>query len=201
MRKILVIAMLGLIVLLAAAYVLVKEFERDLSGYRHLASPRVTDIHDQAMLVVTAGGDPSQNAGRAIGLLYRACYKMKECVNDAAPRARWPESANAPRAQWTGRFALPLAAASGNIPDITPPRGMKLTVEKWSYGQTAEILHVGPYSKEGPTVEKLKAFIDKNGLEIAGEHEEEYLKGPGMFLKGNPERYMTIIRYPVKKKN
>ncbi len=201
MKKFLVVAMLALIVILAAAYVLVKEFERDLSQYRHLASPRVTDIHEQAMLVVTAGGDPSQNAGRAIGLLYKACHKMKECVNDAAPRARWRESADAPRGTWTGRFALPLSADVGGIPDVTAPEGMRLSVEKWSYGETAEILHVGPYSKEGPTVEKLKVFIARNGYEIAGEHEEEYLRGPGMFLKGDPEDYMTIIRYPVKKKD
>ncbi len=32
-----------------------------------------------------------------------------------------------------------------------------------------------------------------------GEHEEEYLKGPGMFGTGGPEKYLTIIRYRLKK--
>jgi hypothetical protein len=33
---------------------------------------------------------------------------------------------------------------------------------------------------------------------VAGPHEEEYLKGPG--LAASPADYWTIIRYPVKKK-
>jgi hypothetical protein len=31
-------------------------------------------------------------------------------------------------------------------------------------------------------------------------HEEEYIKGPGMIFAGNPETYLTIIRYPVQKR-
>jgi hypothetical protein len=34
---------------------------------------------------------------------------------------------------------------------------------------------------------------------IVGEHEEEYVRGPGMFSRGDPEKYLTIIRYRVKK--
>ena len=33
---------------------------------------------------------------------------------------------------------------------------------------------------------------------LQGEHEEEYIKGPGMLSKGNPQKYLTIIRYRVK---
>jgi hypothetical protein len=32
---------------------------------------------------------------------------------------------------------------------------------------------------------------------IAGAHEEEYIKGPTMTGKGDPEKYVTIIRYQV----
>ena len=43
------------------------------------------------------------------------------------------------------------------------------------------------------------AFIKKEGYEICGLHEEEYLRGPGVpFVK--PKDYYTIIRYPVCKK-
>ena len=44
-----------------------------------------------------------------------------------------------------------------------------------------------------PTIEKIKTFISERGYEINGDHEEEYLKGPGMFFKGNPKKYRTII--------
>jgi hypothetical protein len=59
---------------------------------------------------------------------------------------------------------------------------------------------VGGYDKEKPTIERLKAFIEQSGYEIAGLHEEEYLRGPGMIFRGNPDTYLTIIRYPVRKK-
>lgn len=63
----------------------------------------------------------------------------------------------------------------------------------------AEILHVGPYTAEAPTISRLKKFIVESGFEVIGEHEEEYLKGPGMFFKGNPEKYYTIIRYRIRR--
>jgi len=43
-------------------------------------------------------------------------------------------------------------------------------------------------------------FIEENEYKVTGAHEEEYLKGPGMFFMGNPKKYQTIIRYPVEKK-
>jgi hypothetical protein len=49
-------------------------------------------------------------------------------------------------------------------------------------------------------VDKLREFVAAEGFEIAGQHEEEYLKGPGMFFRGNPDNYLTILRYPVRPK-
>ncbi|MEW6104621.1 MAG: GyrI-like domain-containing protein [bacterium] len=76
---------------------------------------------------------------------------------------------------------------------------MKIEIKEWEYGDVAEILHIGPYSEETPTIEKLHNFIKENGYKVIGEHEEEYLKGPGMFGKGNPKKYYTIIRLRVAK--
>ncbi|MGB2907684.1 MAG: GyrI-like domain-containing protein [Candidatus Aminicenantaceae bacterium] len=61
------------------------------------------------------------------------------------------------------------------------------------------VLHIGPYSEEEPTIKRLHQYILAQGYEIAGPHEEEYLKSPGM---GNipPEEYQTIIRYSVRKR-
>jgi hypothetical protein len=64
----------------------------------------------------------------------------------------------------------------------------------------AEIFHIGPYSEEPHTIAKLYQFIKDNGYKLVGAHEEEYLKGPGMFSKGNSAKYQTIIRYRIKKK-
>jgi len=50
------------------------------------------------------------------------------------------------------------------------------------------------FTEEGPTAEKLHKFIEENGYEIAGIHEEEYLTKP------DSKVVKTIIRYPVKKR-
>lgn len=75
----------------------------------------------------------------------------------------------------------------------------RVKIEYWEYGQVAEILHIGSYSEESPTIERLHQFIKDSGYKIVGDHEEEYLKGPGMFFKGNPAKYRTIIRCRVEK--
>ena len=43
-------------------------------------------------------------------------------------------------------------------------------------------------------------FAAADSYQITGIHEEEYIRGPGMLLKGDPESYITMIRYGVTKK-
>jgi hypothetical protein len=76
---------------------------------------------------------------------------------------------------------------------------MPVAIATWAYGDVAEILHVGSYSTEQPDIERLRAFIDSQGYRVVGDHEEEYVKGPGMIFAGDPDTYLTIIRLRVKK--
>jgi hypothetical protein len=94
---------------------------------------------------------------------------------------------------------MPVPENVAELPEYEAEPGLTIELTTWEYGEVAEILHIGPYDKEEPTIEKLHTFIEENGYKIVGLHEEEYLKGPGMFFKGNPEKYYTIIRYQVKK--
>ena len=77
--------------------------------------------------------------------------------------------------------------------------GLDVEITTWPYGDVVEMLHVGACDREEPTIAELTPFIQDCRCEIVGGHEEEYLKGPGLFSKGNPEKYLTIIRYRVKK--
>jgi hypothetical protein len=116
-----------------------------------------------------------------------------------APLARWPKPLETPKAEWVGLYGLPVPETLEKLKEIPDMPGLTVSLTTWQYGEVAEIVHVGPYAAEAPTVEKLKAFIAASGYQIAGPHEEEYLRGPGMFGKGNPDKYYTIIRYQVKK--
>lgn len=61
-------------------------------------------------------------------------------------------------------------------------------------GLSAQVLHSGPFSEEGPTVEKLHAFIAGNGYQMSGKHHEIYLSDT---RRGNPQNWKTIIRQPI----
>ena len=64
-------------------------------------------------------------------------------------------------------------------------------------GLSAQILHIGPYAEEAPTIEKLHSFIHDRGYALRGKHREIYLGDP---RKSAPEKLRTIIRQPVAKR-
>jgi len=167
---------------------------QDLSQYEKLKDPQIRQMPDkQKMLVVEMTGDPNETAGKAFTLLFRTFFKLPG-ARMAPPRARWLNTLTDPRDEWVGLYALPLPDSMDSLP--AGVEGAK--IDDWEYGEVAEILHIGPYSEETPTIEKLFAFVADQGYAIAGPHEEEYLRGP----ESGPDasHYMTIIRYQVKKR-
>jgi hypothetical protein len=178
--------------------------ESNVSQFEHLKEPKISIQKNQKMLVVEAKGDPNVVGGEAFGLLFRLYYSMPETPKgpmQAAPRARWPISVDAPKSTWIGAYALPVPEAITELPQHEVQEGLKASLTIWEYGKVAEILYIGPYDREEPTIKRLVDFIKGQGYVIVGDHEEEYIKGPSMYGKEDPEKYVTIIRYRVKKVN
>ena len=71
----------------------------------------------------------------------------------------------------------------------------RLRFERWREGRSAQIMHIGPYSEERPTIERLHAFIAAHGLRQRGAHHEIYLGDP---RRGDPAKLKTILRQPVE---
>lgn len=84
-----------------------------------------------------------------------------------------------------------IAATASKRPSPALARLRVLTLDE---GDCAEIVHVGPYSAEKPTIERLHAAIDRAGLVPRGRHHEIYLGDP---RRAAPERLRTLIRQPV----
>ncbi len=199
---IIVIAILVLVALLGVIFYFYMTQEIDLSQFEHLKNPQISTKKNQQMLVVEAKGDPNIVGEKAFGLVYKLYYKIKDTPKKPgqhAPRARWPISLDTPKSEWIGLYAMPVPENTSGLPEHEAKPELTVSLEKWEYGDVAEILHIGPYTKEEPTVKRLMDFVNEQGYTVIGVHEEEYLKGPTMFSKGNPEAYVTIIRYRVKK--
>lgn len=75
-----------------------------------------------------------------------------------------------------------------------PPALPRLRLETLEEGLSAQVMHIGPYSEEGPTIEALHRFIQDEGHQPRGKHHEIYLGDP---RRTAPERLRTIIRQPV----
>jgi len=70
----------------------------------------------------------------------------------------------------------------------------KLRLEAFSEGRCAQILHIGTFFEEGPTIEKVHQFIDSRGNRT-GKHHEIYLSD---IRKADPAKWKTIIRQPMQ---
>lgn len=63
-------------------------------------------------------------------------------------------------------------------------------------GSSAQILHVGSYDDEGPTLARLHdEWMPERGLTFNGDHHEIYLSDP---RRTAPEKLKTVLRQPVR---
>lgn len=76
------------------------------------------------------------------------------------------------------------------------PAIRRLRLEEFEEGLSMQILHVGPYSAETVTIEKMLAFAGENGYKVRGKHHEIYMGDP---RRAAPEKLKTILRYPIEK--
>jgi hypothetical protein len=87
-------------------------------------------------------------------------------------------------------LAESIEAAATEHPEATRP-----SVLHWCEGRSAQVLHVGPYDAEGPTIQLLHESIAEAGCRPRGRHHEIYLSDP---RRCAPERLRTILRQPVE---
>lgn len=173
--------------------------ELDFIVAKKATNPQIIELPSQKVAVVCTLGDPNVVFSQYMPALYGSVFTLKFArKKQGLPdfkvtglRARWPDAHLVPKDQWLGLFALPIPEDVAELPQKDP--AIEVKVETWEYGTVAQILHIGPYSEEGPTVERLHRFIAENGWEIAGIHEEEYLTSPEARVQ------KTLIRYPVRK--
>jgi len=109
----------------------------------------------------------NKNEWKWTSMIMQPEYVTKEIVNEALDETRKKK----------------------NLPALS-----KIRFEAFSEGPSAQIMHIGPFSAEGPTIEKIRNFIKKQGYKLSGKHHEIYLSDP---RKSAPEKMKNVLRQPM----
>jgi len=184
----------------------------------------IVDVPGMNFLMVDGRGNPntSQQYKDALEALYSLSYTIKfmikkgeKAVDYGMPPLEglwWTDDAsrfsmeNKDGWNWTSMVMQPefvteecvgKAIEQVKLKKGDQPGLSKLRFESYNEGLSAQIMHIGPYCAEGPTVEKLHLFIKGQGYNFNGKHHEIYLSDP---RKAAPEKMKTIIRQPIVKK-
>jgi len=162
--------------------------------------PQIVELPARTMAVVRTIGDPEVVGARAFPALYGAAYTLKFALKKQgveykvpAPCARWfggPDWATIPRERWEAAWAIAIPDGTTEVAQKDPET--PVAIETWEYGLVAQILHVGSYIEEEPTILLLHGFIAEQGYEIVGPHEEEYQSRP------EAKAPKTVIRYQIR---
>jgi hypothetical protein len=70
----------------------------------------------------------------------------------------------------------------------------KIRFTQFKEGRCAQTMHIGPFSAEGPTIQRVHDFIASRSA-LRGKHHEIYLSD---IRKAAPEKWKTIIRQPME---
>ncbi|MDP4198789.1 MAG: GyrI-like domain-containing protein [Bacteroidota bacterium] len=187
-------------------------------------TPKVVTVPKMQYLMIDGKGDPnkSKEFQDAVQALYGLAYTMKfdrkkqgkESDYKIAPLEGlwWSENMsdfsnnNRTKWQWTLMLEQPDSITKTEVAKAAKEVEEKkhldtvsnVRLEKWSEGECAQIMHIGPYSSEAPTIEKLHDFIRDQGADISGKHHEIYLGDP---RRSAPEKLKTILRQPLKRQS
>jgi len=184
----------------------------------------VVEVPEMQFLMVDGHGDPNTTPAyqEAVEALYAVAYKLKfmskqQVVKDyvvppleglwwaadmdtftlARDKSAWDWTVMIMQPDWiTPEMFAQAAAEVQKSKTLSVLSNMRL--ERYAEGLSVQIMHIGSYDDEAPTLERLhREFIPQNGYVEAGKHHEIYLSDP---RKVAPEKLKTVLRQPVARR-
>jgi hypothetical protein len=170
-------------------------------------------------LMIDGKGDPNTSPGyvQAVEALFSVSYTAKFMVKKGRSAMDyavmpleglwWADDMSAftgndkAKWKWTMMIMQPdfveASVIDHAIAEVKRKKGLPavdaLRLERFMEGPCAQILHIGPFSEEGPTIQRVHDFIQaRTGL--AGKHHEIYLSD---IRRADPAKWKTIIRQPM----
>lgn len=180
----------------------------------------IVTVPEMNFLMVDGEGDPntSQPFSDAIEALFPLAYTLKFMIkngNMAIDYGVLPLEAlwwadditalakgNKDDWKWTVMIMQPefitremVEKAAKEVKRMKSPASLPLVkFESFKEDKAAQTMHIGPFSEEGPAIEKVHLFIEQNGSQRIGKHHEIYLSD---IRRTAPEKWKTIIRQPM----
>ncbi len=195
------------------------------SYYTAASQPEIVDIGPARYLALTGQGDPSgEDFAATIGALYPVAYAIKFACkargNDftvAKLEGQWwfdmtaypgltmaDAPAKVPRSEWSYRLLIRMPDFVMEA-DITAgieaavkkgvAKAKEVTLFGMHEGKSLQMLHKGPFSREGETLQVMHDYMTAHHLSHNGLHHEIYLSD---FRKTPQEKLKTILREPIK---
>ena len=180
----------------------------------------LVDVPAMNFIMIDGKGSPeSEQYRQSIEALYPVAYTLKFAMKFAgqdftvmALEGLWwaddmsafdPETGNRNAWQWTMMMMQPDFITSTDFEAAVKaarqkkdlPGLSKIRFERFKEGRAAQLMHIGPYSAEGPNIMKLHEKIREIGGELTGKHHEIYLSDP---RRTDPSKWKTVIRQPYR---
>ncbi len=179
------------------------------------------EVPEFRFLMIDGKGNPNTSAAyaNAVEALFAVSYTAKFMIKKGPQGIDyavmpleglwWADDMNAFREnrydewQWTMMIMQPDFMAPELIDEaidtVRAKKGLPalsdLRLEHFAEGRCAQILHVGPFSEEGPNIERVHHFIEEHGHKPHGKHHEIYLSD---IRRAAPEKWKTVIRQPLR---
>ncbi|ACM20420.1 protein of unknown function, DUF2174 pair-containing [Geotalea daltonii FRC-32] len=180
----------------------------------------IVDVPEMSFLMVDGEGNPNtaKSFSDAVEALFSVAYTLKFMIRNRGggidygvmplEALWWSDDMNAfvtgnkDAWKWTVMIMQPelitaamVAEALEQVKKKKNPVALPLwRFESFHEGRAAQTMHIGPFSEEGPTIEKVHAFIEENGSSRVGKHHEIYLSD---IRRAAPEKWKTIVRQPM----
>lgn len=180
---------------------------------------QIVDVPEMGFLMIDGHGDPNTTAAyrEAVEALYKTSYAVRAAAKTSLGRVHtvapleglWSADDLAVfRARdksawdWTMMIAQPDWITTEIVDEALVAVRRKqlpaldlLRFERYQEGRSVQILHVGSYDDESPTLARLhEEYLPANELRPTGRHHEIYLSDP---RRTEPAKLKTILRQPV----
>lgn len=199
-----------------------RDLKREIKELYHVSAKQISEVHVPSFtyLMIDGEGDPNMTPAyrEAVEALFAVSYTAKFALKKSPDSIDytvmpleglwwaddWSVFSTNDRARWKWtmmimqpdflpqeliKAAIKKLSQTKNLPELR-----KLRLEQFHEGYCSQILHIGPFTEEGPTIARLHDHICSKSTPI-GKHHEIYLSD---IRRAAPPKWKTIIRQPMQ---